>query len=248
MATDFSKRLKEASTKHAPAKVRGDKQAFQEAIKTEMGSSDKDRHGTSYPSVLSYFSGGSAPSLEWIQAAAGILGVRAEWLAFGSGTATEEEELKRLEVRGVSDAAHPRERRSAKEVLWLQAFDLKWDLLKGMGVNPPTLAQLPRDPNATEEALHAWAVNHNVHHIPHWVAPLAEVERRLSVDARDIGRALAAPLEALGLDIKEGLGIAFDIKPWLQDHITTMTPALLTLAPEIGRQKAASREESDGTA
>lgn len=54
--------------------------------------------GTSYQSLLNYSdpTRETAPSPEWISAAAEILNVRAAWLAFDSGAMTEEGERKRL--------------------------------------------------------------------------------------------------------------------------------------------------------
>ena len=46
--------------------------------------------GSAYPSIYSYLKGKSAPSLEFLQEAAELLGVRLMWLAFGEGEPTEE--------------------------------------------------------------------------------------------------------------------------------------------------------------
>ena len=46
--------------------------------------------GSAYPSIYSYLKGKSAPSLEFLQEAAKLLGVRLMWLAFGEGPPTEE--------------------------------------------------------------------------------------------------------------------------------------------------------------
>lgn len=46
--------------------------------------------GTSYPSIHSYLQNRTAPPLEFLAAAAELLGVREEWLANGEGEMTEE--------------------------------------------------------------------------------------------------------------------------------------------------------------
>lgn len=63
------------------------------------------------------------------------------------------------------------------------------------------------------------------YHPRHWIGPLAEVRRRLGVDAKRLGRALLGPLDAL--DIEPGHMSEDDFN----DFITAMAPVLLALAP-----------------
>lgn len=71
--------------KDAPEAVRGDKKKFTAAMaRTGV-------EGVSYPTVIGYFSDKVKPSPEWLSAAAELLGVRAEWLAFGTGGRDENE-------------------------------------------------------------------------------------------------------------------------------------------------------------
>lgn len=72
-----------------------DKRAFT----AEMAARLADRggqQGVSYQSILSYFDGTQTPSVAWVTEAADLLGVRAEWLAFGGGAPTREEEADRV--------------------------------------------------------------------------------------------------------------------------------------------------------
>src|SRR5688572_11810781 len=86
-------RLKLALKKHAPEAFGGDRKAFQRLMRERMG----DRGGgTSYPAVLGYFAGRTSPSVEWLENAADVLGVRAAWLAFGEGAETDEREVERV--------------------------------------------------------------------------------------------------------------------------------------------------------
>ncbi len=50
---------------------------------------------SSYSSVRAYVNGLTVPRRDWIEAAANVLGVRAEWLRTGSGQITETEETLR---------------------------------------------------------------------------------------------------------------------------------------------------------
>ena len=96
MKTGFQERLLRALTEYAPPDIRGDKKAFQLAMRDALGGGEDTRTGTSYPAVLGYFSGATTPSLAWVEAAADLLGVRAGWLAFGrnAGEPTDEEQAQ----------------------------------------------------------------------------------------------------------------------------------------------------------
>ena len=99
------------------------------------------------------------------------------------------------------------------------------------------------DPAAAIAAvLDAWATNVNLAYIPHWVPSLAEVDRRLRLGGEAIGKAMRGPLEVLAIDATEGVDSIHRVLPWLDDHITSMVPVLLALAPERERQ---STEEDD---
>lgn len=54
--------------------------------------------GTALSSIQAYLNGSVTPSLRWVEVASGILGVRADWLGFGSGspTAGEQSGMKAL--------------------------------------------------------------------------------------------------------------------------------------------------------
>jgi hypothetical protein len=57
-----------------------------------------DTPGTSLSAIQSYLRDDAEPSLRFVQEAARILGLRAEWLAWGEGTPTEEQEALRRET------------------------------------------------------------------------------------------------------------------------------------------------------
>jgi hypothetical protein len=82
-----AERLALALDDFAPADIRGDKKAFQRAMRARLG--PERAQGTSYPAVLGYFAGKVSPSLEWLTEAADVLGVRLPWLVCDSGPALE---------------------------------------------------------------------------------------------------------------------------------------------------------------
>jgi len=82
--SDFSNRLDEALA-IAGKTIRG----FHGEI------SQGDVPGSSYPVIHRYLRGKTTPPIEFIDAAAGLLGVRRAWLAFGEGEPTEVEEATR---------------------------------------------------------------------------------------------------------------------------------------------------------
>lgn len=83
---------------------KGPPRAFAEEL---SGRLEGAKTGATYRSVLNYMNGVETPSVEWIDAAADLLGVRRAWLAFEEGARTEEEELaKSLTVgRDLPEAA-----------------------------------------------------------------------------------------------------------------------------------------------
>jgi hypothetical protein len=76
-------RLALALDDYAPDALRGDRKAFQRAMRARLG--PERAQGTSYPAVLGYFGGKVSPSLEWVSVAADVLAVRPAWLAFRDG-------------------------------------------------------------------------------------------------------------------------------------------------------------------
>lgn len=85
------------------------------AIKVEAGLSIREFHkrmdgrapGSSYPNIHRYLSDGAEPTLEFLRAAAEVLGVRYQWLAVGQGAPTEAGERDNSAARGVAHAALP---------------------------------------------------------------------------------------------------------------------------------------------
>lgn len=67
----------------------GSIRAFQQALQ------ERGARGSAYASVHSYVKGEAIPSLEFVETAADVLGVRPEWLGFGRGEPTEEQEENR---------------------------------------------------------------------------------------------------------------------------------------------------------
>jgi len=61
--------------------------------------------GANYPSISGYLQDQVDPPLAFITAAAGALGVREAWLAFGEGAPTEQEEAARREHQDEDDAS-----------------------------------------------------------------------------------------------------------------------------------------------
>jgi hypothetical protein len=91
-------RLNRALDTLAPADIRGDRKAFQRRMRERMKGS---RDGTSYPAVLGYLKGRVAPSVEWLDVASDVLGVRQAWLTLGHGVplATEQAALDDRRLR-----------------------------------------------------------------------------------------------------------------------------------------------------
>lgn len=70
-------RLASALARHP--ELAGDRKRFAKIMRERMGAGG----GTSYQSVLSYFSGRYTPQLDWVVEAAVVLGVNPSWLGFG---------------------------------------------------------------------------------------------------------------------------------------------------------------------
>jgi hypothetical protein len=84
-------------------------------------------------------------------------------------------------------------------------------------------------PSAPEDGapltVEAWAgYRHRQSGIPVWVAPVAELCRRLEADAHAVGSMLRGPLEVADVSVRT-------LSPHtLSDYILAMVPALLVLA------------------
>jgi len=129
--------------------------------------------GSKYSNVQRYVAGNgkSPPSPTWLQGAAKVLDVRPGWLAFGDGERTEPEELKRvLRARAMKRAEEFGE-------------DTEAALRKGLGRDPL--------PNYFDTALRCTYEYFTT------VAPVMKIGPDL---AREVGKAIAAPIRTLGLD------------------------------------------------
>ena len=176
---------------------------------------------------------GAKPPTDFIAAAADVLQIRPEWLAFG----TEDPTGGHAEVSRISSEAIEQAEGSPE---WKRALQLKLGVLEGLGIPAPDLSPVPADD--TVRVMDAWATATNVSHIPHWVPPLAELRRRLGIEPKEIGRALRGPLDALGIDPTEGVDSSYRTLPWLDDYITAMTPVLLPLASRLEEKEEDSDE------
>lgn len=208
--------------RYAPEGIRGDKRAFQRALRERMGSEDS-RQGTSYPAVLGYFSGRVTPSLPWTFEAARLLNVRVSWLAFGVGEPTEEEEREATFVGALSTAvaAGPEATEHEEGVQhWRRAVQVRDSVLRCWDAHP--------------------GIRIRKHYMPHWVAPLAVACQRLGVEPPRAGEALRAPLDLLGVD-PAGIG-----NEALNDYILSMVPVFLSIAAHQGR--GPGQEADDGEA
>lgn len=232
-------------------------------------SGETKARGSSYGSVHNYLNGKSEPPLEFLIAAADVLRVNREYLAFGRGHMTEAES----EVTAAGEASVGTRGTSPHQL----ALELKREVLEELGVpkpDPPALnlGQItPADSNREE-----WEA------IPSWVAPLAEiraymdietdseirdtaesglreeaahltwVEDRRERDARgDYRRALRAFMDELHIDA------ALMSDPTRDHFILSMIPIFLSLVPEryaqamaqiVGSPTTPAKEETDGNA
>lgn len=169
------------------------------------GQARPDLRGTSYGGVRSYVEGRVRnPRMDLLRAMAQELGVRWQWLAHGEGEMTHEEEEARIQSSGLAAV------RDREQVLWEQAFEIK------AGVSC-ALLDMDHDGLVQREGK-------RIIDIPHWVAPAAEVCRRLRINPGQVGEALRAPLAALGVQPAD---LSHDE---LSDYIFGMTPVLLSLA------------------
>jgi len=78
--------------------------------KLQRALSEGDVPGSGYASVHSYVKGGTEPRRDWLAVAAGVLGVRLEWLADGDGEMTAEDAALALQATVEREATSlPRE-------------------------------------------------------------------------------------------------------------------------------------------
>lgn len=162
MSDTIGGRLSEALERYAPRGIRGDKKAFTRCL--------GDVKGSSYPTVLGYFADNVEPSPTWLRAAADVVGVRPEWLAFGTGEPVEMLTESEARAKQVKNAAQITE-----------AIDSGWHSRAGIPFPSGGLAVLM----ANDLWRRAWA-------------PRMEKAKPEPM-AVHVGRALALPLAALGV-------------------------------------------------
>lgn len=138
-----------------------------------------DTPGTSLSAIQGYLRGEPEPSLRFIEEAARLLGVRGEWLAWGAGAPTEEEEAIRRET--------PEEELAQVCAAVYGALGIPD---QGFGRATEVWA-----PAARQAAIAYWQARHL------WVTLTGEGERLSRPEATEaIAAAIAAPLEALVMD------------------------------------------------
>ena len=166
--------------------------------------------GVTYAAISTYVQGEVLPSIEWIEAAAEFLGVRHEWLAWGIGEPTDEEERRQR-------ASAPSEYSALDTRAWAALLSECPDLSRGVSdfVQVPIL-----------RVAHLYFAKELQHR---GIRPSGDVE--ISVEERGdlwvqvcaaIGAALHAPLDALPAGSLWGTG--------RDDYFMTMTLALKSLA------------------
>lgn len=156
--------------------------------------------GSTRAMVHRYLSGATPPS-DFIAAAADVLALNPEWLAFDKGHPTAGHD----EVAGIAAEVIEESKRA-------EAGDMHAAVLRAM--------RAPVD-----------------YHPRYWTASVAEILRRADagpftpqLEAKHIGRALRAPLQAFGIEADRMGEDAFN------DYVTAMVPVLLTIAAERVRQ------------
>jgi len=240
--TGYSQRLQKALTEGPrPMSVR--------QLGREVVASGYRGRGASYGGIRQYVDGGvQHPRPELLEAISRTLGVRNDWLAWGEGAMTEDEQQALLEVEEVSEQALPSLGRAPRKNVDFDrmarygAVALKFQTLAGLGLAEPGWSDMSGDgrrQSQEEAAFWITQMSGNVDFlvVPHWVPLVAEVRRRLGVGPVTIGRALLGVLEGLGLDPAEGVSDWGQIRPWLSDYIVGMVPVLLALEGELQRQR-----------
>ena len=185
----------------------------------------RDEDGrVSYEAVRNYHYDRDAP-VAYLARVAEVFGVRLPYLVAGEGAMTAEEQRAAEEAEGVAMAVLAGVTRSITEEqgvkYWQEAIELRDSVLVGWARAGGMVAMTHR-------------------YMPHWVAPLAAVRRRLKLNPEQLGEVLVAPLRALGLDptaMNRSGGEA------LSTYIISMVPVLMALAPECDAQ--CSEEDSN---
>jgi transcriptional regulator with XRE-family HTH domain len=170
--------------------------------------------GASYGGVRQYVEGNIRnPRAELLRALAGALGVRPEWLAYNEGAMTAAEEAERKRPAITPDPGQIQRTRAAV----FAAFNQETPGLKAVGIATDRFV-LP----AVQEV--AYHVNLNQPGIEDEPAGEQTGHRRYVEAARILGRAVMAPLKALGLEPEY----------WPQGekahYLAHMLPLLTTLA------------------
>ena len=182
------------------------------------------------------------PRMDLIRAMADVLGVRWQKLAYDEGGWTAHQEKARIRAARIkAEASPPRED--------LQSSRLKDAVFKAMDLPVPKVTIGGTEDSEDFGVLHGVAAAP----LPPWIAPLAELWLRLvsadfaagvvvvDVDLEaNIGKALRAPLDALGIDPSRMREAGS-----LTHYILAMLPALLMLAGERARQGLENKKEID---
>ena len=212
--------------------------------------------GTSYGSVWSYVNGEAPaePHRKVVEAMSDLFGVMPGYLMFG-GDRTAADARARQSISAASGAPGPSADDMLEEVmheLWRHAVEFQWGVLRQVGCrapDPATLAEMPRVLSGGDLLSDKRITDLNMRTTGHWLGPLIELNRRIGdVGPEPIGEALAGPLQALGIRPEDAVSVFYEIERWLEDYITAMMPVLLSLAPELNRQRAITEEDSDDQA
>lgn len=157
--------------------------------------------GASLSQVQAYLRGQTEPSLPFVQAAAHMLGVRAAWLAFGSGAPVLTEAADDAEVLALrfATAALFRELGKGPEVV----RNVK------AGFSAPYAPSLHRLAMRTMDARHSWAgdVQFMIEkRQPGWA--LSVDDDRLEEARRIIAAAIVAPFDLIGIPKEEVIPVS----------------------------------------
>jgi len=182
--------------------------------------------GATLPSISNYLKNDPEAPVAFLREAAVVLHVRPEWLMAGSGQPTE----------ALAQAA----RVSERAAIFTEAHRVRNAVLTALSLPVPAPRRTVHGVRGAE--------------VPPWVAPVGVlVERFMTADMvpgrvsvvsatleRDVGRAIAAPLRALGVS-----ATTLRDAGTLSDYILTIAPALLVLAAERRRATIAALTPRD---
>ena len=202
--------------------------AFVEEMKRKLEGSGV--RGATYPAIKRYLDEAAKPSIEFLEAAASVLGVRKEWLVAEQGEMTAERERVRVAAASMTAVATDGtflaggERNLAGQPMQRLTKDVVSELLQS--INQAMGLSSPEDS-------------------PPWSSGVIEVWKRLAVTGefvgstyiQDIADALRAPLKALGVDpdtMHKGGDLTL--------YITAMIPVLLIATAERERQELYAEE------